>query len=135
MENWLNAIVAAIASGRLVSAPYLHSLDCDIISDARQKDKKFVAEWIRIFKEAERRWAEAKIPDEERRLAEDIRRESFMAVSRATRQHEIASYVSDDLDLIVRGKLLAMNDELLDQLWAVYERGEFPYPPFTELGP
>jgi hypothetical protein len=62
-------------------------------------------------------------------LVEDIRRESFLAVSRATGQHEIASYVSDDFDLIVRASLIGMTEPLLDRMWEVYERGEFPVPP------
>ena len=54
---------------------------------------------------------------------------SFHRVIRATEQHENASYVSDDLAMIVRGRLVGLKRRLLDQLWDVYERGEFPIPP------
>ena len=40
----------------------------------------------------------------------------------------IASYVSDDLNLVIRGKLLGLSDDLLDHLWRAYDRGEFPGP-------
>jgi hypothetical protein len=132
VEDWLNTIIADIASGKLLPAVYFQHLDCDRSLDARDSDKAFAVEWTRIFKEAKRRWGEADIADGLRKRAEIIRRESFMVVSRATEQHEIASYVSDDLDLIVRGKVLGMEDKLLGQLWARYEGGEFPCPPFPE---
>lgn len=132
MEGLLNTIVADIASGRLLPPAYYQRLDCDQALDARDSDETFAAEWTRIFKEAKRRWAEADISKEGRTLAEVIRRESFMAVSNATKQHEIASYVSDDLDLIVRGRILGMEYKLLGQLWAKYQSGEFPCPPFPE---
>src|SRR5262245_22089421 len=113
VEDWLNTITADIASGKLLPPDYFRSLDCDKSLDARDSDNVFVAEWTRVFKEAKRRWAEANVTDGLRRLTETIRRESFMAISRATKQHEIASYVSDDLDLIVRGRVLGMDDKLI----------------------
>jgi predicted membrane-bound mannosyltransferase len=62
-----------------------------------------------------------------RELVGVIRRESFLAVSRATRQHEIASYVSDDLDLIVRARLVGASSGFIGELWEAYDRGEFPH--------
>src|SRR5262249_13009394 len=97
--------------------------------DARESDAAFDAEWVRQAEEVERRWAKLAVSAEAVALAEDIRRESFLAVSRATRQHEIASYVSDDFDLIVRGRLAGAAGGSRGQLWGVYERGEFPRPP------
>jgi hypothetical protein len=80
-----------------------------------------------VHAEIERRWPAPIIGDDLRSLADDLRRESFLAISCATRNHEIASYVSDDIDLIVRGKIVGINDPLLSSLWEVYDRGEFPY--------
>lgn len=128
MEAWPNTIIADIASGKLLPAVYFQHFDCDRSLDLRDSNIVFAAEWARLFHEANRRWGEAEISDGLRKLADIVRRESFMAVSRATNQHEIASYVSDDLDLIIRGRVLAMDDKLLSDLWAKYERGEFPFP-------
>lgn len=129
LKEWLASIVSRIADGTLLSASYFADLDCDAALDARDGDDEFVAEWNRLFEDAGRRWAVSDVADEIRSLAEDVRQESFLAVSRATGQHEIASYVSDDFDLIVRGRLLGMSDQLPEQLWDRYERGEFPTPP------
>jgi nucleosome binding factor SPN SPT16 subunit len=132
VEDWLNSIIADIAAGKLLSADYYRNLDCDSLLDARDSDSRFDAEWMRIFNEAKRRWSEADVADGLRNLLEIIRRESFMTVSHATHQHEIASHVSDDFELIVQGRVLGMEDKLLKQLWAKYEGGEFPSPPFPE---
>lgn len=62
------------------------------------------------------------------RLAEDIRRESFLSVSRATTQHDIASYVSDDFDLIVKAAILGFDDPFLSAMWDAYARNEISAP-------
>jgi hypothetical protein len=62
------------------------------------------------------------------KLAEDIRRESFLVVSRGTAQHEIASYVSDEFDIITRGKILGIEDDFLTGLWDAYSRDAIPKP-------
>jgi hypothetical protein len=129
VEEWLKSILSRISDGALLPAAYFSELDCDAALDARDGDSEFEAAWVRLYKQLERRWPEAAISEHLRSLAEDIRRESFLAVSRATRQHEIASYVSDDFEIIVRGRLLGETDPYLEQLWRVYERGEFPSPP------
>ncbi len=126
---WMNSVLAPIADGTQLPAEYYGRLDCDAALDARDRDDVFDANWRQQFEVVSNLWATADIPESARKLAEDIRRESFLAVSRATGQHEIASYVSADFDLIVRGRLLGAQGGFLNQLWAVYERGEFPTPP------
>jgi hypothetical protein len=129
VEKWLNSILQRIADGSLLPVAYFAELDRDSALDARDRDSEFDASWVRLFEEVEHRWVSATVAEDLRALAEDIRRESFLAVSRATEQHEIASYVSDDFDLIVRGRLAGLSDPLLDQLWHAYDQGRFPSPP------
>jgi hypothetical protein len=124
----MTSVLSRIADGTLLPASYYRQLDCDAALDARDGDE-FDAAWVRQYEEVERRWAEAAVPAEARTLADDIRRESFLAVSRATRQHEIANYVSDDFDLIVRGGFVGVEGGLIGQLWGAYDRGQFPRPP------
>lgn len=133
MVEWLNSVRSRIADGTLLPAAYYRQLDCDAALDVRDSDGVFAAEWVREFEQVGRRWVAATVAVEARWAVEDIRKESFLAVSGATHQHEIASYVSDDFDLIVRGRLVGMDSGLLGQLWAVYERGEFPIPQNSSL--
>jgi hypothetical protein len=129
VEEWLNSILERIANDTLLPSGYFGRLDCNAALNARDGARGFEAEWLRQFEEVESLWVATGIGEVLRKLAEDIRRESFLAVSRATGGHEIASYVSDDFDLIVRARLVGVEGELLSQLWNGYERGEFPTPP------
>jgi hypothetical protein len=128
VKAWLLSILARIKDGTLLPVSYYASLDCDAALDARDKSGEFDLAWVRACDEVDRRWKDTDLSTELRALAEDIRRESFLVVSRMTGQHEIASHVSDDLDLVVSGRLVGLHDPLLDLLWCDYNRGAFPSP-------
>ena len=119
-------ILTRIEDGTLLPPATIAKLDHDAILDERDCDAAFEAEWTRCYKEIEKNWAAFDVDQKTAGLVDDIRRESFLSVSRATTQHEIASYVSDDFDMIVRGSILGMNDPFLDRLWDVYNRSEIP---------
>ena len=121
-------ILARIKEGGLLPPATIAVLDHDAILDERDTDAAFEAEWTRCYNEIENKWATADVNQETTTLKDDIRRESFLSVSRATTQHEIASYVSDDFDIIVRGSILGLNDKFLNSLWDVYARNEIPTP-------
>lgn len=121
-------VLARIKNGSLLPAVVIAALDHDNILDERDDDADFEAQWMRCFNRIEDQWRSAEVKPELTALIEDVRRESFLSVSRATTQHEIASYVSDDFDLIVRGAVLGMNDNFLDSLWHAYNRNEIPSP-------
>ncbi len=91
MEVWLSAILSRIEDGTLLPRDYFRELDCDVALDARDSDTSFGADWVKQLELVDAKWADTSIPDELKNLAEDIRRKSFLAVSRATEQHEIAS--------------------------------------------
>lgn len=92
-------------------------LDCHTALDARDGDQEFVSNWMRVSDEIDRAWREAPMAEALQQLAEDTRRESFLTVSQATRQQEIASKVSVDFDLVVRERRLKRSDPFLGQLW------------------
>jgi hypothetical protein len=119
-------ILRRIMDGSLLSPDVIRALDHDAILDARDCDAKFEAEWMRCHNEIEAEWPTANVAKETAALSEDIRRESFLTVSRATTQHEIASYVSDDFDIIMRGSILGLDDDFLNSLWDAYDRNEIP---------
>jgi hypothetical protein len=130
MESWLTSVLWRITDGTLLPAAYYARLDCDAALDARDRTGEFDLAWVRACNQVEGLWAVAAVGPELRSLAEDIRREGFLAVSQATGQHEIASYVSDDLDVIVRSRLVDFQDPFLDRLWQDYERSVFPVPQY-----
>jgi len=121
-------ILTRIKDGSLLSPAMISGLDHDTILNERDGDADFEARWIRCNNQIEDQWRFADVKQEMTSLIEDVCRESFLKVSRATTQHEIASYVSDDFDLIVRGAVLGMNDDFLNRLWDAYHRNEIPSP-------
>lgn len=53
-------------------------------------------------------------------------KELFIRLSNATEQHEIVSYISDDLDLITAYRLSGQQNDYMDEMVAKYENGEMP---------
>ena len=88
----------------LLPTDVVQSLNHDSILDARDGDAEFEAEWTRCYSEIEAKWPEANVARETAALSKDIRRESFLTVSRATNQHEIASYLRTDPELALYGR-------------------------------
>lgn len=121
-------MLARIMSGSLLPPETVAALDHNAILDARDGDAEYEAEWLRCYRTIEEQWNAAEIDAAATALKEDVRRESFLTVSRATTQHEIASYVSDDFDIIARAALLGMNDPFVNRMWEAYDRGEIPGP-------
>lgn len=125
VEEWLESMLKKIRSEELLPAEYFSTLDCDAALDARDK-RMFDARWRELYEGVERHWEVIDLGPEIQGLAEDIRREAFLRVSRATGQHEIASYVSDDFDLLVRAYLMGIETDFTKTLWKAYEEGKFP---------
>jgi hypothetical protein len=124
----LDSILTRIADGTLLPPPYYSALDCDAAVDARDGDSEFDLAWVCARNHVDRLWDRAAVGPDQRKTAEDIRREGFLAVGRVTGQHEIASHVSDDLDLVLRARLAGLNEPFLERLWRSYDQGEFPGP-------
>lgn|GEM_PF-1779888 len=124
MSAVADTIFSRITDGSLLPVGYYSALDRDAALDARDSDRSLTAAWAAVHERIEEAWASSP-PDERRRdLVERIRREAFFTVSEATSQHEIASYVSDDLDLVARGEALGLSDPLLEYT----RRGDSRYP-------
>src|SRR4051812_44347962 len=123
MTASLEDILSRVADGSLVPADYYRALDRDAALDARDSDEDFESAWLTLRERIEAAWASSRVSDVEGDAVERIRREAFSAVSRATSQHELAGYVSDDLDLIARGRVLSIDEPLLSWLWASYDQG------------
>ncbi|MEM7773481.1 MAG: hypothetical protein AAF327_23625 [Cyanobacteria bacterium P01_A01_bin.37] len=51
----------------------------------------------------------------------------FIAISNATCQHEIASYVADDIDLIYAADKSGFTNAFINWLKSEYIQGHFPY--------
>ena len=87
--------------------------ELNTILDCRDTDP-FDSDWRRLYDSV---GGKETPPD-----ADDI----FFRISEATRQHEIASYIADDLDLIFRAEMKSVEDPFLRYLCTCYKEGEVP---------
>ena len=120
-------IMSRIRDGSLLSVSKMSQLNHDEILDARDRDSEFESRWLCAYNTIADQW-DAAAAAGSLQIIEDIRRESFLIVSDATSQHGIASYVSDDLEMIARGVVLGIDLPFVQQLWETYSNNEIPRP-------
>jgi hypothetical protein len=121
-------ILAAIDSGALLGPSMFDSVDCDAALEALDASPAYEAKWVGLKEAVDRAWELAAPSPAIRELAERIRKHVFLTVSRASREHDIAAWVSDDFDLIVRGRVTGLTDPFLEALWAAYQNHRLPSP-------
>lgn len=122
------ALTEQIRAGSLLPASLFTGLDCDAILDARDSDREFEREWLAARESLSVRWKASHADGGIRMAVEDVRRESFLAVSRATNQHELSSYVSDDFELIAWASAVGDVPPVVAWLWESYAAGAIPRP-------
>jgi hypothetical protein len=126
MKLLIRKILGQIRDGTLLEPSEIAALDYDTILDARDSDREFGRQWTQSYTNIENVWKTTEVDQELKSLAEEIRKESFLSVSRSTAQHEISSYVSDDFDIIIRRIILGIDDPFLDKLWSAYISNQIP---------
>lgn len=126
----LDVLLAGIQAHAFVRADYYAALACDDALDQRDLPGRFDSDWALVYEATRARWND--VSTEVRFQSDAIRREAFLIVSNATGQHEIASYVSDDFDLLSRCQVLGIVHPLSEYLWKAYQSGKFPVPTVYE---
>lgn len=123
----LNDIAEAIKEGAVLSPDRIAALDHDAILDARD-GKAFTEEWMNSYNAVNEAWLHFPSGAAAKPQLDDIRRQSFMVVSNATDQHEIASYVSDDFEIIAKAAAMETEDPFVLSLWSAYTQHMVPCP-------
>jgi hypothetical protein len=125
MTMTLRKLLDQITAGTLIPADMFVRNDLDDILD-RRGETDFEEPWLACFERIRAAWESSAAASSAQKPMDEVRKESFLVVSKATHQHEMASYVSDDFELISKSIALGMNDPYADQLLAAYRRGEIP---------
>lgn len=123
----LDEIQARVLDGSIVPSSFYASLDCDSALDVRETHG-FDDGWSHLFGQIDAAWRRAMVDHVVTDRITAICRDAHGVVDRATRHHEIAAYVANDLELIARGAVLGRDDHLLIWLWRAYRAGQFPMP-------
>ena len=126
----LQELLNEIETGAIPLQNALRSADCDELLDLRDSTPSFDKTYLDSF---------AKIDDLRSSLPDDpsemICKQAFVFVSIATNHHEIASYASDDFELIAWASHCQsdpnygnFNFEFAQWLLSEYRAGRFPVP-------
>ncbi len=121
----LEDILKLIKRRNILSDRCFSGKDLDGILEQRDEDP-FDNDWITSYNNIDEMWSNFQAPDEIIDLIEEIRKESFLTTSRATQQHEIASYVSEDFDLISKNIVLKVSDSFVESLLFIYMADSLP---------
>ncbi len=122
----VDTILVQLRTRQLLPESSFAAVDYDAVLAARDADGEFERDWLQALEALTSRWAAA-VPAAASVVAvEMVRHEAFRATSRATAQHELASYVSDDFELIALASALGVSLQLVDGMWGAYAAGTFP---------
>ena len=126
-------LLAELENGEIPLADTFASANCDSLLAKRDSDPDFDATYRELWDRHEKlRFILNRDP------SEPIRKQSFLTVSNATQQHEIASYVSDDFELIgwdshalVSNEIPSSGSSFVEWMYSQYKSGNFPCPPYS----
>lgn len=121
----LKRLLDEITSGELILARTFVRDDLEQILD-RRDEGAFEKPWLACSERITSAWEQAEPAEDVKGLMDEVRKQSFLVVSRATHQHEIASYVSDDFELIAKSIALGLGDAYAEALLATYRAGGIP---------
>jgi hypothetical protein len=84
---------------------------------------EFESDWLRVFETLEQKeFSNADIA-----LIDEIREIAYKKSFASTNHAELAAYIADDFELIVKSLLSGLNDEWLNALLLAYLQGLFPH--------
>ncbi|WP_420457102.1 hypothetical protein [Rubrivirga sp.] len=122
MNTSTRKLIDLVESQKIVNADLFEAIDLDSVLDERDNDP-FDREWMRCNDVVQSLLEEqGDVPED----VSDLARQSFLAASNATDQHDIASYVSDDFRLIAEALSVGYEDQWLSSLLREYGRSQFP---------
>jgi hypothetical protein len=102
--------------------------ELDAILDRRDQDGDFSTQWMEHYEKVAAMWNQAPKLAGLKRIIEEIREMAFVNVSNATEQHEMASSVSDDFELIAGAIAVGYDSDWVSGLLRAYRRGQIPQP-------
>lgn len=124
-EEALQRIEALVYANTLPTAESLSQSNYDDLLDARDAEA-FAGPWTEADAFATALFS--KLPDEKRETArvDKIRAYVFKRVYQETQVSDLASYVSDDIDLILKHLLGNMQNGWVNGLWLFYQAAGIP---------
>ncbi len=121
----LDEIRSAIEQGTIFPDPFFSSDECARILNARDESAEFEQSWREAAAFVQ---AVALTQEQLDDLKATIVKPVFLQVSEATGQHEIASYIADDFEVIARAIYGGVSHAFIEEMWRRYTAKEVPGP-------
>tara|TARA_Y100000296_G_C5158244_1_gene250371 strand:+ start:535 stop:951 length:417 start_codon:yes stop_codon:yes gene_type:complete len=122
--NILNRLEVLVLSGRL-DFEFLSGVDCESLLDDRDSDP-FDSKWVEEFKIVSDIFSSKYKTKEDEERIERIREIVFKMVSTITGGGEIASYISDDFELIAKAAFIDYDSSWVGALLESYMNFKIP---------
>lgn len=117
----VEALKIKLSQGSLLPVTLWQELDIESYLEYRDR-ADFDTEWIGAYQKLER----DSLKEEEQAQITEWSRLAFMQVMQHRNDHDLAAYVSDDMDLIFTASILELEDLFVDRLIASYVSDRLP---------
>lgn len=128
----LQRIESLVFTEELPSTQSLSINDYDDLLDARDANE-FASPWTKAYNAVSIPYAKAGIAQAEKDRVDKIREQIYKRVYKGTEVSDLASYVPDDFDLILRCLVTNTKSNWVNALWLSYKKGDVPRGNLTEV--
>lgn len=120
--NNVEKLKSLLLQNKVLNFKDLNSEAIDEMLESRD-GAEFENDWLRVFETLEQK----EFSHSEAALIDEIREIAYKKSFASTNHAELAAYIADDFELIVKSLLSGLNDEWLNALLLVYLQGLFPH--------
>ena len=130
-KNALGKIENLVFGGEMPSEQALSGNDFDDLLDARDASE-FASPWTTAYNAASKLYTESNSLQSEKVRIDKVREHIYKRVYNRTEVSDLASYISDDFDLILKSLLTSIENDWVNSLWLSYKGGDIPSGTLTE---
>ncbi len=130
-ENALKKIENLVFGGEMPSEQALSGNDFDDLLDARDASE-FASPWTTAYDATSKLYTEYNSLQSEKVRIDKVREHIYKRVYNRTEVSDLASYISDDFDLILKSLLTGIENDWVNSLWLSYKGGDIPSGTLTE---
>lgn len=131
-EAALQKIERLVFSNRLPTAESLNQEGYDKLLDKRDADE-FAVPWTDAYEVSKAPFKQLAVDQGVKARIDKLREYVYERVYSQTKVSDLASYTSDDIDLILRYLLTAVPSMWANSLWLCYEEGAIPSGTLNEI--
>lgn len=120
-KGMLDKLKEKIKNDEIINMSFIEDCDMDELLDMRDDDE-FDSEWMRVYNVLNK----INIGVSEKQIIDSIREKSFLKAYSLSESSDIASYVSDDFEIICKACIYGYDDKWLNSLIMSYAKNKFP---------